>query len=306
MIFQRMRLNRYRVTSEGQSGGQTQTVRATLNLTGPFTDNFVILTRNTLILKNNSNVYGYNSSDLSESGVPVNVGTLGIQDNSVVIGNNGQVNGNIYIGPDGDLEHAVDLGRNTDVTGEQFIMPEEYSLPTITPPDYVASQGTLSGENITLTSSDSGKYTSITIKNNGKLSIDGDVTLYVTGDIELENNGEIEIDHDGSLKLYFDGDFSTKNNAGINNLSQIPANAMLFGTGLSQDIQINNKNTLYGVIYAPNANMTVFNQIDIYGSYILDNFELKNSAEIYYDRALKEVSLDDEGIRFSVTRWEEL
>ena len=106
--------------------------------------------------------------------------------------------------------------------------------------------------------------------------------------------------------MYFDGDFSTKNNAGINNLSQIPANAMLFGTGLSQDIQINNKNTLYGVIYAPNANMTVFNQIDIYGSYILDNFELKNSAEIYYDKALKEVSLDDEGIRFSVTRWEEL
>ena len=296
----------YTITSVGHSGNQTKTVRARIELTSMFSDDFAILTRGALIIKNNSNIYGYNSGDLSESGVPVSIGTLSIEDNTISIGNNGTIAGDIYVGPGGNPGDVVLLGSGTDVAGEMFAMPQEYYLPAISPPHYVATQDAITGKNVTLTSSDSGKYPSITISNNGKLTIDGDVTLYVTGDIELNNNVEIEIDDDDSLKLYFDGDFTTKNNAGINNLSQIPANAMLFGTGENQTIQINNNNDLYSAIYAPNADVEIFNKIDIYGSIIVDGVDLKNSADIYYDKALKEVSLSDEGIRFSITRWEEL
>ena len=298
--------NGYAVTSEGRSRGQTKAVRATFDLTSPFAENFAILTRSTLTIKNNSNIYAYNSSDLSETGLSTSIGTLSIQDDDIVIGNNGQINGDIYIGPDGNLDDVVDLGNNTDVTGEQFVMPQEYVLPAVTPPDYVASQGAISGKNITLKSSDNGRYTGITIDKNGKLTIDEDVTLYVTGDIELDNNAEIEIDNDASLKLYFDGDFTTKNNTSINNLSQIPAKVMVFGTGENQVIQIKNKNDLYCAIYAPSAEMEIFNNIAIYGSFILNSIDFKNSADIYYDNALKEVSTTDEGIRFTITRWEEL
>ena len=298
--------NGYQITSVGHSGSQTKTVRATVELTSVFSDDFAILTRGSLIIKNNSNIYGYNSGDLSESGVPVSIGTLSIQDDSINIGNNGTVAGDIYVGPNGDPGDVVQLGNGTDVAGEMFIMPQEYYLPSISPPDYVASQGAISGKNVTLNASDSGKYTSITISNNGKLTINGDVTLYVTGDIELNNKVEIEIGNNDSLKLYFDGDFITKNNAGINNSSQIPSKAMLFGTGTNQTIEMKNKNALYGVIYAPNADMEVFNKIDIYGSVIVDSINLKNSADIYYDKALKNVSLSDEGIRFTIKRWEEL
>jgi hypothetical protein len=296
----------YTITSVGHSGNQTKTVRATVALTSLFSDDFAILTRGSLIIKNNSNIYGYNSADLSETGVPVSIGTLSIQDGTVIIGNNGTIAGDIYVGPEGSPGDVVQLGRHTDVAGEMFVMPQEYFLPAIAPPDYVASKGAISGKNVTLTASDSGKYTGITISNNGKLKIDGNVTLYVTGDIELNNNVEMEIDSDASLKLYFDGDITMKNNAGINNLSQIPAKAVLFGTGENQTIEIKNSNDLYSAIYAPNADVEVFNKIDIYGSIIVGSVDFKNSADIYYDKALKNVSLSDEGIRFSITRWEEL
>lgn len=296
----------YTVTSVGHSGGQTKTVRAMIELTSMFAEDFAILTRGALIVKNNSKISGYNSADLSEDGVPVCIGTLSILDNSVIIGNNGQIDGDVYIGPGGDPDDVVSLGTNTDVAGETFSMPQGYNLPTISPPDYVASKGSISGKNVTLTSSDSGKYNSINISNNGKLEIDGDVTLYITGDIELDNNVEIQIDSDDSLKLYFDGDFLTKNKAGINNLSQVPSRAMLFGTGEDQKIELNNTNDLYSAVYAPNADMEIFNKIDIYGSIIVGSVDIKNTADIYYDKALKEVSLSDEGIRFSITRWEEL
>lgn len=298
--------NGYTVTSTGQAGGQTKTVQAALNLTSPFSDDFAILTRGALIIKNDSGIYGYNSSDLSETGVPVSIGSLSIEDDIIVIENNGDIDGDIYIGVDGDPDTAVDLGNGTDVAGETFVMSQEYYLPTITPPSYTASKGTISGDNVTLTSSDSGKYTSVTINNNGTLSIEGDVILYVTGDIELKNNVEIQVASDGSLKLYFDGDFTTMNNAGINNLSQIPSKVQLYGTGEDQYIGIKNQNDLYCVIYAPDAEMEIFNQIDVYGSIIVDNIDFKNSANIYYDKALKQVSLSDEGIRFSITRWKEL
>jgi hypothetical protein len=157
-----------------------------------------------------------------------------------------------------------------------------------------------------LNTSDSGKYNDISIDNNGTLKINGDVTLYVTGDIELKNNAEVEVNNNAALTLYFDGDIEAKNSSGFNNKTQVPANLFIYGTGTNQQINLKNSSDLYGVIYAPNAEMIVHNSVDAYGSFIVEDFELKNSSEIYYDKALQQVSEEDELARFTVTRWEEL
>ena len=77
-------------------------------------------------------------------------------------------------------------------------------------------------------------------------------------------------------------------------------------TGTNQKIDIKNSSDLYGVVYAPNAEMTVHNNVDAYGSFIVNTFELKNGGQVYYDEALKQVNEDDPLVHFTITRWEEL
>jgi hypothetical protein len=108
------------------------------------------------------------------------------------------------------------------------------------------------------------------------------------------------------LTLYLDGDIEAQNSSGFNNKTEIPASLLIYGTGTDQEINLKNSADLYAVIYAPNAEMTVHNSVDAYGSFIVDDIELKNSGNIYYDKALRQVSVDDELVRFSITHWEEI
>jgi len=80
----------------------------------------------------------------------------------------------------------------------------------------------------------------------------------------------------------------------------------LYGTGEGeQNFDIKAKNEWTGVIYAPNANIDLYANGDVYGAIVSDSFEFKNGGNYYYDEALREVSLEDEGVYFVVERWYE-
>lgn len=296
----------YRITSVGRSGRTTHTVRVTVQLKSPFTEDFAVLTRNYLDMKNKSTVSGYDSGDLSKTDVPAAIGTLSKNDGSIDLKNSAKIIGDVYAGPGADPDQVVVVKDSDSITGEIFVMPRIIDMPAITPPEFISSKGSLSGDNIMLTAADSGKYSDINIDTKGKLHIDGDVVLYITGDITLKNEAELKVKQDASLKLYFEGDIEAKNNSLIENESKIPSSIQLYGTGTDQTIELKNTNDLYGVIYAPDADMIVHNKVDAYGSYIVDNFELKNSGDVYYDQALKKTTVEDEAVYFAITRWEEL
>ncbi|MHC4290875.1 MAG: DUF7305 domain-containing protein [Planctomycetota bacterium] len=296
----------YQITSVGRSGNQTKTVRAMVALTSPIAQDYAIFSKKNINMKNSSTVDGFNSSDPSDTDVDVKIGTQSTDDGAIDLKNNTTIDGDIVIGPEGVPDDVINTGSNVSINGEIFVLQTDFYLSSVAPPDYTASQGSISGNNITLNSSDSGKYSSISISNNGTLSVTGDLTLYVTGDIELKNNAEIEIKNDATLELYFDGDINANNSSGFNNKSEVPSSLMIYGTGTDQEIDLKNSADIYAVVYAPNAEMTVKNSGDAYGSFIVEDFELKNGGEVYYDEALKEVTEDDKLVRFAITRWEEL
>ncbi|MBL7214935.1 MAG: hypothetical protein ISS71_04580 [Phycisphaerae bacterium] len=295
----------YQITSVGKSGWSTKTVCATVKLNNPFANDYAILTKGNLGMKSKSTVSGYNSGDPDETNVLVAIGTLSNQNSSVDLKSGVTVEGDVYIGPGGDPDEVVLIKDDDSVEGEIFVMPKTLNLPIITPPNFTAFQGKISGKNVTLTTSDSGKYTEIDISNKGKLEINGDLILYITGDVTLDNEAELKVKKGSTLKLYFDGDFEAKNSSNINNESKVPFKVQLYGTGSSQKIEMKNSSDIQGVVYAPNADMTIYNKVDAYGAFIVDTFEMKNSGDVYYDKALKETSLDDEAVYFTITRWEE-
>ena len=140
------------------------------------------------------------------------------------------------------------------------------------------------------------------------LRVIGDCTLYVTGNVDMGQNSEIILDASKNAKLtiYLDGDWASDNNSGINNETSTPSTFQLYGTGpVGQAIDIKAKGEFYGVIYVPDADLTMFSGGNIYGSFVTNNFELKNPAEFLYDASLRTITVYDEGARFVINSWNE-
>jgi choice-of-anchor A domain-containing protein len=106
-----------------------------------------------------------------------------------------------------------------------------------------------------------------------------------------------------SLELYLGGTFEGKNNSELQNDTGDAANLKIFGLDTCTSIIIKNSGDFYGAIYAPKANLVLHNGGTVEGSFVGDNFEMKNSGTFIYDCDLGDVGIDDLAASFSVFRW---
>lgn len=273
----------YIVESIGKSNQAERRVHCALRLQGLFEHG--ILVQENIVLGNNILVDSYNSADPNDTDTEVQIATASTDESSIT------------------------LGSNTTIDGEVLVGVNAY-FPMVTPPQ-LTNMGT--GINIphsttlTIGPADSGEYTGINANQQGILEINGgDVVLHVTGDIYIDNSSKINIKSNSSLKLYVDGDITCRNQSEISNETSEPINFQLYSTGEDeQTFDIKNGVETFGVIYAPNANVTLMNTGDVYGAIVAKNFEMKNNGIFYYDGALSDASGDDVGVRFVIKWWSE-
>ena len=297
----------YTVASVGSSAEALRNTTSILRLKGLFEG--AIVTQGPLILKPGMLVDGYNSSDPSDTDVDLQIATTSTAADQVVLNMGVTIDGDVFVGVDGDPSTVIkDLGGST---GYRSCLTEEIEFPAVTLPGYTSPDTIIEakGTPVTIGPADSGRYTGISLKRTnevGSLEVaGGDVVLYVTGDIDMGQDCEIIIADGASLTVYIDGDISADNNSGFNNLTQIPGNLKIYGTGTDQNFDIKAKSDVFGAVYAPNADITVMANGDVYGSVVANSFEMKAGGNFYYDEALSQVTVDDEGVRFIVKRWTE-
>lgn len=298
----------YIIESVGQSGRAQKRVRCALPLQGLFES--AISTQGTIELKSNTLISAYNSLDPLDTDGGLKISTNSILLDSVILNSGITVNGDILVGVGGSVEEVIkDLGAV--VTGGEYALSEDILFPPITVPVLTDMGAGISvhGATLTIGPADSGKYGGISLKratNPAVLEIaGGDVVLHVTGGIGMGEECEIVVKEGASLALYLDGDLVTHNNAGINNEGS-PKKLKLYGTSQSsQNLDIRAKGKFSGAVYAPNASVTVMAGSDIYGAVNAQSFELKSGGNFYYDKALKNVGVDDEDVRFVITQWQE-
>lgn len=272
--------NNYFVKCIGSSGQTTKTVNATLRLQGLF-DN-AILVENTIKLHTGTMVDGYDSSNPSAGDVPVKIATSSEDEGSISLKPGSSVDGDMLLGIDG-------------------------YYPDVTPPILPAMGAIdLMEATMDLGPEQSGQYSFVNVKNNGQIVIDsGDVTLHITGDMWFGQGTELVIREGSSLTVYLDGNLTAGNSSGITNETQIPSNFALYGTGEDQRFELKAKSDWFGVIYAPNAKITIKAGANIFGAFVSADFECKAGGYIYYDAALQNVSTTDIGVMFVVDRWQE-
>lgn len=318
----------YTIESVGTSGLASRTVRSTIGLSSPF--NYAILTKGTLTLKSGTTVNGYNSLDSADLDTSSVIGSQSSVDSSVILNMGSTVEGDVFVS--GNLDSAIkDLGAT--VTGEKFISAPD-PLPGVTAPT-LSNKGSISaaGETLTITPADSGAYSSIDLQQaditeevvtgkGKKLTTEivvvdtvpavlqvsgGHVTLHVTGDIQLGNSCEIVVAEGSSLTIYSDGDIHCRNGSGINteNPPEAADTLQIYATGVDpQYFDIKAKSEFTGIIYAPDADVDLYANGDVYGSIVAQDFEFKAGGNFKYDRALqKKNTVNDEAVQFVVTRF---
>jgi len=294
----------YTINSVGKNGRAQKSVTATLQLKGLF--DYAIFTAEMLSLENNNTVNGYNSNT-GQTDLPIQIGTKSTAPDSIKIGVGSTIDGNVVVGAGGDP--ATVVYNEGTIVGLTYPAPEEHVFPTITAPT-LPDMGTIDVPGtVILGPANSGKYAAIT-SNGGVLEIaGGDVVLHITGNIVMDGGSEIQIDPGSSLTIYADSDIKFINDAGINNQTGICKNLTLYATTseseVKQSFELKNNSEAFGAIYAPNADILLKNNATLYGSVTCNSLTVKNNGTFSYDTALRDVTVDDEQVRFLIKRWSE-
>jgi hypothetical protein len=292
----------YAVQCAGRCGRAEKIVNCALELKGLF--EYAIFADASIDIYNGGVVDWYNFTDGDGD---LSIGTNSILPGAVSLKNGATVNGNVVIGPDGDLEVAV-VATWATIAGEVYAASEEYPLYPVVVPAYLhqmPSAGTINN-NITIT--ESAKYDGINLSSSRVITIDGAVELYITGDIIIKNSAQLQVvatNPDASLSLYVGGDIEVKNAGTINNLSGDAKKLTIYGLNTCQNIILKNVSDFYGTIYAPSAYVEMKNSAAVYGAVVAQDFAQKNSAAFNYDATLRDVDLDDDGVRFAIEQWSE-
>jgi len=289
----------YTIESTGVFGQAQKTVSCTLQLQGPF--EAAIFTQNGMQLKNSAVVDWYNNTE--DDQIP-QIGTNSITPGSIGLRKSATVYGDLVVGVGGIPSIVID-DHGATITGDTRALTERYVMQPITMPEWLESLFSNGAIQDDTTISASARYSGIDLGNGETVTISGDITLYIAGDIILGNSAELGIENDASLILYVGGDFEGKKSSVINNKTQDAHRLKIYGLDSCENMRFKNSSDFYGAIYAPNADVVMDNSANIYGSVVSKSFEQRHSGTFNYDVRLRDVSINDEAVYFTITNWHE-
>ncbi len=296
----------YFIESVGKSGLSQKKVGCTLELQGLF--EYAIFADD-ILLKNGTTVTSYNVED---DDLPLMIGTNSTHSGAIDTKLGVTVEGDVVVGPGGDPDVVINSARLADITGRTYPAVMKNKTAIMDVPQYLLEAPSNGEINKTVTISSSGKYESINLNSNvnsDSIKIDGDVTLYVTGDIRLGNGDELIIhsDHnaDAQLIIFLGGNLIVDNGASLNNLTKDASKLKIFGLDTCEALDFKNSGSFYGAIYAPTADIHLYNSVQMYGAVVGKSFIQDVYADFHYDMSLREAEPHELGVRLVIKRWSE-
>lgn len=317
------------ITSTGKLNRQEKKVYATASITNEF--EYALIVNDTIVFKSSTTIDGYNST----FGYPSPPGTYELKigtNNSVPppptypikLNQNTVIEGDVLVGVGGNPDELIWDPEPLEKTGNRYSLPSPVEFKQKIPPAIYDDTVDLVGSDLKIiapvgaTKLNPYIVVAPTANISNLMTVVGHVVLHVKGDMRFGSSAYLyvgepppEVPEDppvppvpSSLIIYLDGDLDGGNAGGINNLSKIPDDFRLYGTASGGQIQkwvIKNSLNFYGVYYAPNADIIMHNEGDIFGSIAGYRFETKNSGMMHYDVRLSDLSGTETG--FGIDRW---
>lgn len=219
-------------------------------------------------------------------------------------------NGNIYLGMSADIygdvstatADGITIGHPTvNVTGDTTSSAPEQTIPGISPENFADAK-----LNSNAPAGLSGTFT----YNNGRKSLTmgtRDTLIFASGvyfftDITIGGLSSIQLAPGADVTIYMTGDFTLGNHTKVN-LDGNPADFKIFSSGA--EFNVGQLSKFYGAFYGPNADATVSNNTNYYGSLVAGSILIENSGCIHFDRSLtrQKVKAYNE---YQVVAWKQL
>jgi hypothetical protein len=295
----------YTIVSVGKYGQVTKQVSCKLGLHTPF--DTAIFGKQSISLKPGTTIDSYNCEAMDGC---LKIGTNSTLAGAVIARSGVTIDGDVFIGPEGDLDTVIDSRHDATITGESYTLDEPFEIPPITVPQYLQNLFSIGAITDSTTLTGPTRCETVELHNGKILTIDGPVNLYCTGDLTLDSLScllivDANTNPDAYLNLYLDGNLMVKNSATINNTTKDARKLKIYGLDNCTNIQFMVDSVFYGAIYAPNASVTLQNSVEVYGAIIADTFTQQVSADFHYDASLAEGSVTDEMVTFVTKQWYE-
>jgi hypothetical protein len=203
--------------------------------------------------------------------------------------------GDVVCGPGGDPAEVIDTKDSTIITGFAYAAEEPVPFPPVVVPANLVtlpktayifdSDPNISGDR---------HYGNMDIT--GIQNITGPTRIFVEGDLTMFNGAgvkELVVKTGASLELYLNGKLETKNSGVLDNETGVATNFKIFGTPTCTQIDLKAKSgSLAVAVYAPSADVTLFNSATIYGTIAANNFTMKLGGSFCADANSANYTLD--------------
>ncbi|MHC4543680.1 MAG: DUF7305 domain-containing protein [Planctomycetota bacterium] len=298
----------YTIHSSGKSGWSRKTVNCTLEMKGLF--EYAIYVAEDLTLRSGTSVTAYNQG----ADDPVlQICTNSTDAGAVTCKSGVTIDGDIVVGPGGDPDVVINNTTEATVTGETYSSLIKNKPPNIHVPQSLLDMFSSGPIDSSTTLSSSAKYDNINLIGTSgsdpnkmdKVTVDGNIKIYVTGDLRLGNGDEVEIQPDASLTVFLGGNLYVDNSGAINNLTQDPKKFKIYALDTCTNIDFKNSGIFYGAIYAPEADIHLYNGFNVYGAVVGKSFTQDVDANFFYDMLLREVDISEIGVHLVIKRWSE-
>jgi hypothetical protein len=239
------------------------------------------------------------NGDVAVNADIINVGSVG----------NAKIMGNLLVGP----KASVNIGPNGSVGDKAWVnggkkgiqtghlrKDANFHLPDVEVPWTGGAFAPTGGSGLKY-KLDDGKFemNNLVVNSGERMKIFGDAVLYVKGNVDIK--GEIEIIPPAKLTIYVGGNASL---SGAFPANHQPKDFIFYGLPGNKSIIIGTGGAQFnGVIYAPNASLTLNNQASVCGTVVAKDVTMSGNTSFHYDESLAGLG---KFRGYSVLSWNEL
>lgn len=194
------------------------------------------------------------------------------------------VKGDALVAPGGSA-----TGVESRITGELFYASDPAELDPVALPDCfdgvpVSPDIKLPGGTATLPSGNY-RYEEIDLSSDAVLTINSDTNIYISESIAVTASARINTGANVAFYISGDANFAGQ---GIVNTSGVPSNLQIYGIGSTTTIDYSGGSDFYGVIYAPECDVSTGGNSSIYGAIVGNVVTLGGTGALHYDESLSD------------------